>query len=353
VTTAPAHSSYLQSSAYEGVKELWQVTGAAGTYADVTVAADVVAGFRGNGATTAVGASATVDAASSTQKTLAIALDGVGSTTTLVEGGTAAVETVTITGSVAKDSSSSNGTLNVDVGDDALTVNGGFTSDLTLAFGGMATGDKLKTVDLSKSSGGVTLGVSASTFANLETVKGGTGKDVITINTAAKLVTVDLGAGDDTIVFSDAASTGDGKEISVTLGAGKDTLKITGIVSNVIDNTDLTKGLVTVADFKTSEDVLDLAGKGVALSDSVLTAAKGAGSLKAAAEVAIKAVDDFSTANSTSKSAAVFSYGGDAYIVVENVGSSDSVLDAGDGLIKLIGVDATQFANVQNGNLVL
>ena len=46
----------------------------------------------------------------------------------------------------------------------------------------------------------------------------------------------------------------------------------------------------------------------------------------------------------------VFSFGGDAYVFVDG---GTAGVNTGDGLIKLAGVDATQFTNVQNGNLVL
>lgn len=351
VTAATGGASFLNSSLYTGVQQLWQVnTGTAATnFQGATVAADVTAGFRGNGkvGTDAASANVTVDAASATQKALSIALDGVGSGTTLTEGTTAKIETINISGSVAKATSTTAGVLNLDAGGDALTVNGAFTSDVDI--GASITGAKIKTIDLSKSTGGVEIDVSGLT--TLETIKGGAGADKVSITVHAagtnngNLTTIDLGAGNDTLIFASAA-TGN-KELSVTLGAGKDTLEV-GSLANVQDTADLTKGLVTVADFKIGEDTINLKGNGVVLTGAQLDSAKGAADLKAAAQIAVTAAN---TATGGAKTMAVFSYGTDAYVVVD--GGTAGTFDAGDGLIKLVGVDATLLSTDQNGGLVL
>lgn len=348
-----ADPSFLKSSAYEGVQQLWQVeTGSVGTagtakFDDVTVAEGVTAGFRGNNvAQSATGdtggaadVSATVSAATATQKSLSIALDGVGSRSVVEVAATSGkIETVNVSGSVAKDTSTASGLLKVNTTADTLTVNGEFTSGVALAITGTTT--KLKTVDLSKSTGGVE--INASGLAALETIKGGAGNDKLTVDLGAKLVSVDLGAGNDTLVFTDTAS-GDGKELSVTLGAGKDTI-VTTAVKNVIDTTDLTKGLVTITDFKLGDDTLNLNTAGKVLTAGELATAKGAATLK-------EAIDSVAAAIGASKSA-VFSYGADAYVFI-NDGTTGGGFADGDGLIKLVGVDATLLSTNQNGGLVL
>lgn len=348
VTSATAATaSFLKSSTYEGVKELWQVnTGAAAASANfqkLTVAADVTAGLRGNNkvGTDGANASVTIDGTSATQKSLSIALDGVGTGTVLTEG-VGTTETITISGSVAKATTTTAGVLSLNAGGDALTVNGAFTSDVNIGTG--ITGAKIKTIDLSKSTGGVELNSTGLT-ATLETVKGGAGNDKLTVDLGVKLVTVDLGAGNDSLTFADAV-TSDGKELSVTLGAGKDTLNV-GVVKNVIDTADLTKGLVTVTDFKIGEDTIDLTA-GVTLTGAQLDTAKNAASLKAAIESVLSVV--------TEGKDAVFSYGGDAYIFVNNdedASGATNLFAAGDGLIKLVGLDATLLSTNQNGGLVL
>lgn len=356
-----AAAPFFKSSAYEGVTQLWQVDSgnngsASAKIGNVTVGEGVVAGFRGNGkvegsaadATAgAADATATVTAASAAQKALSVALDGIGSSSKITFAGATGgkIETVTISGSVAGETASATGKLAIDAAGNALTVNGAFTSDVNI--GASISGANLKTIDLSKSTGGVT--INASGLAKLETIKGGAGADKvsITVNAAGSnngnLTTIDLGAGNDTLIFASAA-TGN-KELSVTLGAGKDTLEV-GSLANVQDTADLAKGLVTVADFKIGEDTINLKGKGVALTSAQLDSAKGAGSLKAAAEVAIAATDAVA-----SKTMAVFSYGGDAYVVIDN--GTDGTLDVGDALIKLVGVDATLLSTDQNGGLIL
>lgn len=350
VTAATAATGdFLKSSTYEGVKELWQVnTGAvaaSGNFQKLTVAADVTAGLRGNNkvGTDGANASVTIDGASATQKSLSIALDGVGTGTVLTEG-TGATETINISGSVAKGgtpTAATVGTLALNAGGDALTVNGAFTSDVNI--GTAISGAKIKTIDLSKSTGGVEL--HAGTFTGtLETIKGGAGNDTLTVDLGVKLVSVDLGAGNDTLKFADGTS-GDGKELSVTLGAGKDTIVVAAAaVKNVADTADLAKGLVTVADFKIGEDTISLKAHGVALTAAQLDTAKGAADLKAA-------IDSVAAVIGASKSA-VFSYGSDAYVFI-NDNTAGGGFAAGDGLIKLVGVDAALLSTGQNGGLVI
>lgn len=345
-------AKFFNSSTYEGVQQLWQVnTGTASANFDsVTVAADVTAGFRGNGKSGAGAASAsvTVDGASAAQKTLSIALDGVGTGTTLTEG-VGATETINISGSVAKSGATAAGLLGLNAGGDALTVNGAFTSDVNI--GTAISGAKIKTIDLSKSTGGVE--INASGLATLETIKGGAGADKVSITLNATnnkaLTVVDLGAGNDTLTLAGAA-TGN-KAVEVTLGAGKDTLNVNAL-ANVQDTADLTKGLVTVADFKIGEDTIDLGGvgttAGVVLTAAQLDTAKAAASLKAAVESLLPVVAEGKQA--------VFTYGTDAYIFINNNEDTDgatNLFGAGDGLIKLVGVDAALLSTDQNGGLVL
>lgn len=350
-TASVPAGEFFKSATYGGVKELWQVvtssaaTGGTDIFQSVTVAEGVTAGFRGNnavgtGAAGAADAAVTVNGASATQKSLSIALDGVGAGSVFTAG-TGAFETVTISGSVAKAGASAAGQVDLKGAAAALTVNGGFTSDVVLAISSDVT--KLKTIDLSKSTGGVEL--NAGTFTGtLETIKGGAGNDKLTVDLGVKLVTVDLGAGNDTLKFADGTS-GDGKELSVTLGAGKDTIETSNTtVKNVIDPADLTKGLVTITDFKLGEDTLNLDGTGKVLTAAQLATAKEAPTLKAA-------IDSVAAAIGASKSA-VFSYGSDAYVFI-NDSTVGGGFAAGDGLIKLVGVDATLLSTNQNGGLVL
>lgn len=352
----------LESATYSGVQQLWQVDtaqgAAAGNYGDVTVAAGVTAGFRSTGAKATASEINAVDviAASATQKTLAIALDGVGGggatgdNEILLNG--AGVTTVDITGSIVTNAVNE---LTLTEGAVAAaaavtTFNIGLSSntEVLLNAGDFAA---LKTFNLAGSTGNITADLTG-VAATLKTVTGGSGADVLTVDLEAGVtgVKVNAGAGADTVELNAAAAAGIDDTAEVTLGAGKDTLLVTA-VSNIATVTaadpttvaELTETLITVTDFKTSEDVLDLATNGQALTTTQLTNAAAAADLLAATKLVAGYLG--------AAGAAVFSYGDDAYVFVNN--AADATVDNGDGLIKLVGVDATEFANVQNGNLVL
>ena len=62
------------------------------------------------------------------------------------------------------------------------------------------------------------------------------------------------------------------------------------------------------------------------------------------------AIDSVAAVIGASAKSAVFSYGADAYVFI-NDGTAGFA--AGDGLIKLVGVDATLLSTDQNGGLVI
>lgn len=375
VTGATAGAGFLKSSLYTGVTQLWQVnkggqitaasSGATqdieSTYSDVVVGDGVTAGFKGNAQVGAAGAvvdfvkfansasdqtytgQGTVDAvkvtaASATQKAISIALDGVGTGSSLdvVAAASGKIETVNVSGSLAKASSTVDASLAVDLdASNTKTFKGDFTSGVKLALTSTAV---LETVNLAGSTGGVELDVSNTTnFAKIATVTGGSGAEKLTVAAAAAVdLTVSLGAGADTLTIAGSAATNGGqtnggtKETTVTLGEGKDTVKLSGaFVSNIADVDAIeTNGLITIGDFKVGEDALTFAGNAYQGLVSGAIDKTSAGSLKAAATSALVA-----------DKATVFQYGADAYVVVDANGSD--AFDNGDGLIKLTGVSAT------------
>lgn len=392
VTSAAAEAGFLSSSLYSGVQQLWQVdTGAQGaavtgvasasgvaanggtanatvalTVADsqfgaVTVAEGVTAGFKGNGKADAQGvyangnltvsqavtnnATATADmtvnvtadapavvvnAASNTQKVISIALDGVGSGSKLDVVGRD-VETVNVSGSLIK-----NATLNVDLDSKVKTVNASLTTDTALTLGTQAT---VETLNLSGSTGGITLSVENG-YNALKSLAAGSGADRITLNDAvAQDLTVNLGAGNDVVTIAGnnataAAATGGGtREATITLGEGKDTVKLDGAFVSNISNVDeiATNGLTSVTDFKVGEDALTFSATPYqGLTEGQLSTIAGSASLKAAADAAIKAAG--------SGKVTVFGYDGDTYVVADSNNSGG--FSNGDGLIELTGVDA-------------
>lgn len=339
------------SATYAGIKELWQVdndVAAVGAFGNVIVAADVTAGFKSTGATaTAVAAVNTVTAASGTQTVLSAALDGVATASNLTFAG-AGVKTVNVAGTVAAAAVGNAGDLTVTGTATVETLKLSMTSavDLTLA----TFGAGLKTIDASATTGAIrangTDGAAIATTANLETVKLGSAGDNVAFNLAlaTKALAIDAGAGNDRITL-DGTIANDNGDVTVTLGAGKDVLVIANTLQNlgagVTTVAELTERMIKVTDFKTAEDVLDLSGAGgVALTSQQLSTIAGSADLLAA----VTAVDALVGTGS-----AVFSFGGDAYVF----SSTGAGLAANDALVQLVGVDATQFTNIQNGNLVI
>ena len=331
-----AGTSLLDLSNYPGIQQIWQTDNAAGggTFVNVTVSAGVTAGFHSTGiAATAVAATVTVNGATATQA-LNVALDGVasGSSITFAAGNTG-VET--ITGNVA-----GAGNLTINAGTAATELDVGLTSNGFITVAGAA----LTTVDFSSSTGNETANLTGL-GANLTSLKGGLGRDTFSVQFQQnKALTIDMGAGNDTLVVTGVAgAAGTAAQSTVTLGTGKDIVQL-GAVSNVSSATEVNfqRSMIVVTDFKTSEDVLNLNGAGKTLNASQLDTIKGAVSLFSAVQTAASAANG---------SDVVFSYGSDAYVLVD--GANAGTFGVGDGLIKLVGVDATQFTNTQNGNFVL
>lgn len=297
----PLALTLASSSTYSGIQQLWQTDNSnaagSGTFGDVVVGDGVTAGFRSsNDFNTAAAATVTVATAATTQKGVVVALDGVGTPRNhrcrscwWQDPNRDCFRTV------AKAGATTDGTLTVNGTADTLTETISLSSNATVVLGAAA---KLATVDFSGSTGNITSNL--TTLAALTTIKGGAGNDVLTVNVEqGKSVAIDLGAGNDKIVFNDlstAATTA--KTSTITLGAGKDIVTFAvqdaskGRFGNVVDasKTAVVDSLVIVSDFKTSEDVLNLAGKGVALTSEQLTTAAAKADLSAAAAYALTTV---------------------------------------------------------------
>ena len=182
----------------------------------------------------------------------------------------------------------------------------------------------------------------------MTSVKLGSGAEKLTLNVDAKNMTVDLGAGNDTLVTGATASTTNATA-NITLGAGKDTIQVVNTLNNVVDVTSFADSMLIIEDFKKGEDTLDFKTAGsspfVKLSSAQLDIAKGKATLKEALDYV-----DTLLAHGT-KDAAVFSYGNDAYVFVD-LGAADGIAN-GDGLIKLVGVDAATLSTDQNGGILV
>lgn len=358
---AKTPAAVLTSATFAGVEELWQVDNAAGggTFGGVTVAADVTAGFKSTGVAAtaqALGGALAVNGTSAGQSSVKVALDGVAGAATsgsvLVFGATGAFQTITVTGSTVN-ATAANNQLGITDDTGTKTLNLGLTSNTIV---NLTDADaSITKIDLSASTGNVTVatGLGVAATDGIKTVIGGKGNDTLTVEmgtgaTAHTGMSVNMGDGNDTLNLSVTTAAGDALG-TVALGAGKDTLA-TGVLSNIAvagasaTAEEIVASLVTVTDFKTSEDVLDLS-TGLALTQAQITSIKGQETLLDAVKAAEAIAAGTAGANQV-----VFSWGDDAYVFADN---GTAGVGTGDGLIKLVGVDAAEFTNVQNGNLVL
>lgn len=347
----------LKSSSFAGVKELWQIDkdAAADNFEDVVVAAGVIAGFESTGNKDTAAALTTtvkVGAASGTQKTLEVALKGIDGAT----GGSgltfdgAGVETITIKGDVTTNAAN-DFTLTEGTAVGVKTLNIGLTSNTEIKFA--ATNfDAVTKFDASASTGNITADLSVLTTAGklLKTVVGGTGGDIFTVDVGngVAAVNVNTGAGNDTLTLKASATIADA-DASITLGAGKDTLTIGaagGLANITADPTtvaELTAKLVTVTDFKAAEDVLSIKAASPVVFDAAQVALiAGQADLLAATKKAAELAGASKTV--------VFGFGTDSYVYQND---AQAAVDAGDGLVKLTGVNVNDFNSAFNGNLVV
>lgn len=330
-------ATVLKSSFYDGINKLVQANNTlGGSFSTMTVDSGVTAVIKSTGvdATAAVGSVSVIPSA--TQTVLNIGLDGVKGGGAISLGGSSVLDVLNLSGSFTSGTETLSGSTIL------KTLNVAMTSGANLAVSSL-TG--LTKIDGSSSTGALTM--SNLGLTSLTSLKGGSGADSLTAYmglTSGTALAVDAGAGND-IVTIIGGTPGTGSN-TVTLGAGKDTLVIAfGALANIpvsATASTIQAKIVTVTDFNTSEDTLNLAGLGVALTSGQLATVAAASDLLAATKLVEGIVGGMGRG--------VFNFGGDAYIFVSDALSG---LNSTDGLIKLTGVDATQFTNAQNGNLVL
>ncbi|MDR5876011.1 DUF4214 domain-containing protein [Vreelandella gomseomensis] len=333
-----AFAAAINTSAFADAEQIWQIDNtsgnAAGNFAGVTgLTADVTAGFRSDGSATADLATGVVLTSGATVQEANLAVDGIGSTSDFTFAG-AGLETLNISGSMR------DGTiLEINDAGQEETINIGLAGNVEVNSTGVAGGvsglTTATTIDLSDSTGNITMNVTDA--GALETLTGGAGNDSLTVDLEdGNDVTVNSGAGNDTVVLAGSGA-GANNASTITFGAGKDTLDI-NTISNIFDadEADFEAGIITVADFNVSEDVLDLGGASTTLTNTQLDNIAGQDNLFDAAGQAIT--------EAGANGLAVFNYGDNAYVIQdEGTGSFDS----GDGLVELTGVQVEDF-NAQN-----
>ena len=259
------------------------------------------------------------------------------------------IETVNISGSQAGPTPAD---LDVDLGtdgtgsaDSVTALNLSLTSDTNLAVLG-SNALELETVDASGSTGGITYSLpnpgGEDNFA-LETITGGSGKDVLTIadleDLSADTFAVSGGAGNDIMTISDTSAGSTAVAVTFNGDAGNDTLKINNL-QNIVgaSEADFMESLITFADFNGDEDVLDLNG-------TTLDTLSNTQRANIAAEDnlfdALENIANLGLGGGTYG----FDFGGDAYIYQDNNagGSAVDSFDALDGLVKLAGFSVENF----------
>lgn len=331
----------LNSSAFNGVKELWQTTVAGA----VTVGAGVTAGFR-DAAPDTVTAAAGVESVS-------VAIDNItaGETVEVAETNDGDVAVISVAGNVANNGdvtvNTNAGTTEVEVLNLAITSNSIVTVGNNLS--------DLEVIDASGSTGNLTIDLDAADVGEaLVSFIGGAGNDTVTISNAdldEEEVSIALGGGNDTLNFN-LTHGGVATAVTISGDAGDDIFvfdadadvggNFLGNLSAVTDEADLLENLVTIVDFDAGADAIDVSSvvTGVRIAQNVVNAAVNAADPEDLFEAATAA---FGTANDGGDPSAadlvVFAFGGNSYIGVDTDASGSLTVE--DVLIELAGIAVT------------
>ncbi len=319
------------ATAFSGATAVWQVNdfAAAGTI----VGSGQTAGFK-DGTTVAADGDVTA-AAGVTSVSVALDTVGTGSVITISETTAGGVTSATIAGSVG-----GAGALSADFGGSTTalaTANLGLTTSGTVTL--TADAAILTTLDMSSSTGNITISTGGTAFTKLATITGGSGNDVISFDqngTATVDLTVDGGAGNDTLTLLDSATPT--KLLTMTGGAGNDTFDFDDLI-NVTDEANFADTLITVSDFDASTDVIDVAGVG---ARDVLTNTELA---NIAAAASLEAAIDLAGAATSAGEVSVFVYGGNGYMLHSVAGGA---LADNDGLVQITGLTDVSVLNGTN-----
>ncbi|WP_312721942.1 hypothetical protein [Stutzerimonas kunmingensis] len=277
------------------------------------------------------------------------------------------LQSLTVNGSVGDGSSATTLTLATTVADtDITTLNLALTSDTTVVVSSLtdletldasgSTGDLVlnasaltELTSLSGGSGGDQLTVAAIDTGDTLSVSGGAGNDQITATSGDGQLVIDAGDGNDLISLTAGAATDtdEAYATSITLGGGTDRLNLVSLAN--LEGTDLALGsgataqqvadanaalsenMVVVTDFNVSQDVLGLSGASTASFNNIQQGQiANSASLAEALNLVASIMGTDDTAN--------FVYGGDSYVYTDT-GDAVGTVDAGDGLLQLVGVN--------------
>lgn len=320
------NNTSVAAAGFVGATEFWQTTNAG---AISGLAAGATSGFKG---TIVDAADVSTYAAGATAANIELDSVTTASNAYIAETTAGDLKSATVSGSVAGAGAL---TINTAAGTTAVaTLNIGLTTSGTVTLA--VDNAVVTTIDADASTGGLTMDVSAVTA--LTTLTTGAGADTITASLAALTGTslsIDLGAGLDNFTFNGTGNAAD-TAVTVTLGAGADTFTLATALTNVTDVTDARAvDLVTLADFDAASDTLDLSVLGArdVLTNGELASIEAAATLDAAIALAEAATTDGGYS--------IFEFGGDAYVFNDVAGAA--TFANGDGLLKLTGIDVTDF----------
>jgi len=277
------------------------------------------------------------------------------------------LQSLTVNGSVGDGPSATTLTLATTVADtDITTLNLALTSDTTVDVSALtdletldasgSTGDLVldasaltELTSLSGGSGGDQLTVAAIDTGDTLSVSGGAGNDQIIATSGDGQLVIDAGDGNDLISLTAGAATDtdEAYSTSITLGGGTDRLNLVSLAN--LEGTDLALGsgstaqqvadanmalsenMVVVTDFNVSQDVLGLSGASTASFNNIQQGQiANSASLAEALNLVASMMGTDDTAN--------FVYGGDSYVYTDT-GTTAGAVDAGDGLLQLVGVN--------------
>ena len=111
------------------------------------------------------------------------------------------------------------------------TITGGTGADI-VTLGGLLTNSIA--IDLGSGSDKLTLaaGTNTGTVKNVETISGGTGSDTITLGAAAQNASIDLVSGNDTLTFGNFSNTATVANVGTVIGGtGADSVTLTGALT--------------------------------------------------------------------------------------------------------------------------
>jgi hypothetical protein len=222
------------------------------------------------------------------------------------------------------DASTYAGTLDITATAAATVIARAESVDLSAAAAVTLNGDvKTATIDLTKAAAVATVATvdAADSLAAMTSLTlSGKGSAIVDNGVDTALVTVDASDLDGGLTYTSANVSAE----SISLGDGADAIDLgaTSTVGSTVSGVLVFDAMDTITNFDVAEDTLAAGAVG-----AVVVTATGADLTAALVSVAAGS-DDI----------AVFTYGGDAYVYVD--ANNDDLLDAADGLVKLVGISS-------------